>query len=304
MKKFITGVILFGCSALFTFNSCKRTEKDPPVPLTVMSAIKADPSLSIFSTIASFSGDENYINNSKSIVIPVDSAFKNAGITAKVAASLSGPECDSIVMYYTIIDGINFNATACKEVGFNSGLGPVLFGDSTKADVYFDGIAATSSTPARAGKSSIYKLTQIINMPSETISEIAASDSSLSFFNAAFDKTGLAGTLSEGSFTLLMPTNNAFKKAGYPDIKSIENADVATLREILLYQAIPKNYFENDLKRQNALTTLQGKSVRVSANNRLKLFGKSNPASPASLLNSGTLAQNVLTYKTNNVLLP
>lgn len=304
MKKLITGIILFGCSSLFTFNSCKRARKDTPIPLTVMSTINADPSLSIFFTIASFSGDENYINNSKAIVIPVDSAFKNAGITAKVASGLSAPECDSIVMYYTILDGINFNAATCKEVGFTSGLGPVLFGDSTKTNVYFDGIAAASSSPAQAGKSCIYKLTQIINIPSETISEIAASDSSLSFFNAAFDKTGLAGTLSDGSFTLLMPTNSAFKKAGYADIKSIENGDVKTLREILLYQAIPKNYFENDLKKQNALTTLQGKSVRVSCGNRVKLFGKSNPATPASLLNSGTLAQNVLTYKTNNVLLP
>jgi hypothetical protein len=254
MKKIIIGIILFGCSSLFTFNSCKRTEKDRPVPLTVMSAISGDPTLSIFYTIAGFSGDEDYINNSKAIVIPVDSAFINAGITAKVAARLSGPECDSIVMYYTILDGINFNALSGKEVGFTSGLGPVLYGDSTKTTVYFDGIAAIAPNPARVGNSSLYKLTQTINIPSETISEIAASDSSLSFFNAAFERTGLAGTLSYGPFTLLMPTNNAFKKAGYADIKSIDNADVKALREILLYQAIPKNYFENDLKKQYALT--------------------------------------------------
>ena len=304
MKKFIIGVIIFAGSSVITFNSCNRNQKNANAPSTTLSAINEDPSLSIFSTIAGFSGDENLINNTAIIVIPVDSAFIRAGITPKVAAKLSPPECDSIVMYYTIYDNMNFNNNAGKEIGFSSGLGPALFADSTNATLYFNGIAAVSSIPTRIGNSSIYKLTQFINIPAETISQIAAADTSLSFFNEALNKTHFEDRLSEGSFTLFMPTNSAFVNAGYPDISSIDAENINKLTQILLYQAIPNNYFENDLKKQPTLTTLQGRTVQVNSKRSIRLFGNSNPHSPAVLLNNGMLAENVLTYKTSNVLLP
>ena len=304
MKKFIIGVIIFGGSSVVTFNSCDRDQKNANAPSTTLSAINEDPSLSIFSTIAGFSGDENLINNSAIIVIPVDSAFIRAGITPKVAAKLSPPECDSIVMYYTIYNNMDFNNTAGKETGFSSGLGPVLFADSTNTALYFNGIAAVSSVPTKVGSSSIYKLTQFINIPAETVSQIAASDTSLSLFSEALNRTHLEDRFSEGSFTLFMPTNSAFINAGYPDISSIDAENINKLTQILLYQAIPDNYFENDLRKQLTLTTLQGRALQVSNKRSLKLFGNSNPHGPAVLLNNGMLAENVLTYKTSNVLLP
>jgi uncharacterized surface protein with fasciclin (FAS1) repeats len=306
MKKFIAGVILFAGSSLFTFNSCKRKQTTTAnTAHTTLSEINEDPSLSIFSTIASFSGDENSVNNSTAIIIPVDSAFIKAGITAKVAARLSPPECDSIVMYYIMSDKINFNASAGKKIEIASRLGPALFADSTNSALYFNGVSVVSKKPARVGKSSIYKLTQFINMPEETVSEIAASDTSLSLFNEALKRTGFEGTLSNGSFTLFMPINNAFRSAGYTDISRIDHENIQKLTQILLCQAIPNNYyFENELKKQITLTTLQGKTVHVSGRKNLKLAAGSNPSSVAYVMNNGMLAENVLTYKISNVLLP
>jgi hypothetical protein len=125
MKKFLAGLIIFTGSAMLTYNSCDNNTPNSVVPDTALAAINQDPSLSIFSTIANFSGDEDYINNSSVIIIPVDSAFINAGITKGVTAHLSPPECDSIVMYYTLLNGIDFHTTP--------GLGPVLFADSTNS---------------------------------------------------------------------------------------------------------------------------------------------------------------------------
>lgn len=304
MKKFIIGVIIFAGSSMFTFNSCNRNQKAADVPATTLSAINRDPSLSIFSTIAGFSGDENFVNNSSIIIIPVDSAFIRAGITKKIAAKLSPPECDSIVMYYTMYDNMDFNPNPGKAVAFSSGLGPDLFADSTNATLYFNGIAAISSIPVRVGNSSIYKLTQFINMPAESISQIAETDTSLSFFNEALKRTHFEDRLSTGSFTLFMPTNNAFKNAGYPSIASMDAENINRLTQILLYQTIANNHFENELNGQPTLRALDGRPVHVNSKKSLKLFGNANPSAPAYLLNNGMLADNVLTYKTSNVLLP
>src|ERR1035438_2876979 len=255
MKKFIIAAIFFAATTVLILNSCNRSQDGDTAPATTLSVINTDPSLSIFSTIASYSGDENYLNNSATMVIPVDSAFIKAGITKKIASRLSPPECDSIVMYYTMFDKLDFDSLSGKMTEFSSGLGPMIYADSSNNKLFFDGIEAISSRPVKVGKTSIYKLTQFINIPLETVSAIASSDSSLSFFNEALKRTNFEDRLSDGSYTLFMPTNNAFRKAGYPDLASIDKENIKKLTQILLYQAIQHNYFENELKRQNNLTT-------------------------------------------------
>jgi uncharacterized surface protein with fasciclin (FAS1) repeats len=305
VKKFIVGVILFGFSSIITFNSCDtNNQKESSTAATNLSAINRDPSLTIFSIIANYSGDDNYVNNCNTIIAPVDSAFINAGITARVAANLGPVKCDSIMMYYTILDGIQFNTASEKEIGFSSGLGPNLFADSTNTALYFDGIEAVSTTPVHVGKSSIYKLKQFINVPAGTVTEIVASDTSLRMFNEALRRTNFLATLSDGTYTLFMPTNDAFKKAGYADIKSIDRENINTITQILLSQTVPNNYFENDLNKQTSLKTLQGESIMVKTKGNFKMIKNSHPNTSATLLNNGMLADNVLTYKTNNLLLP
>ena len=304
MKKIILGAILFSGTFVWVFRSCERKQDSGAAPATTLSVINTDPSLSIFSLIASYSGDENYLNNSATMVIPVDSAFVKAGITKKIAARLSPPECDSIVMYYTLFDKLDFDCLPGKMVEFSSGLGPLIYVDSSNNKLFFDGIEAMSSRPVKVGKTSIYKLTQFVNIPLETVTAIASADSSLSFFNEALKRTNFEDRLSDGPYTLFMPTNNAFRNAGYKDIASIDREDIRHLNQILLYQAFQRNFFENQLKKQINLTTLQGRKVQVSSQKRLQFFGNANPNSPACLLNNGMLAENVLTYKINNVLLP
>src|SRR5664279_2181826 len=107
MRKFFAGLIIFAGSSMLTYNSCENNTTKGEVPDTALAGINLDPSLSIFSTIANFPGDEDYVDNSSAIIIPVNSAFINAGITKSVATHLSPPECDSIVMYYTFLNGID-----------------------------------------------------------------------------------------------------------------------------------------------------------------------------------------------------
>lgn len=306
MKKIISGVILFSASSLFSLNSCKKVDAVIPVASATgnVAAIKADPSLTIFSIIESKSIDDSLFNRSISILAPVDSAFINAGITAAVAAALSTSACDSIIKYYTTAGTINFGNTVNAETGFISSLGSSFFADSSTTAKYFNGVATVSASPTIAGTSSIYKLTQFINVPKATVAQITAADTTLSLFNEALNVTNLTPNLATGSFTLLMPTNAAFAAAGYPTIASIDSANINTLNQILLYHVIANNYFENDIALQTTLNTMQGSALQVSNNGVLKLTGNSDPGTPASFLSNGIFAGNVLAYKIDTVLLP
>ena len=305
MRSKIFDAIIFATAAMLSFNSCKKTDTAATADSTV-STIKNDAALSIFAAIESRSGDDDIVNNSAAIVVPVDSAFINAGITAAIAANISPAGCDSIVKYYAIAGGINFNGTSNAETAFSSGLGNALYADSTGTQLYFDGTAAISSTPEVVGKSAIYKLSKFINLPAASVAQITTADTSLSLFNEAFNRTNLAANLTSGSFTLLMPVNSAFINAGYPDIASIDAADITVLTQILLYHTIANNFFTNDLMQQSSLTTLQGGAIQLSTGSgSLQITGNSSAALPANLVNNGELAgNNVETYKINNLLLP
>ncbi len=306
MKKFISGLILFACSSIFTLNSCKKADaimtNAPAVVVTGnVAAIQADPSLSLFSKIETKSGDDILFNSSISILAPVDSALLNAGINAAAISSLSVAACDSIVKYYASTNAVNFTNT---ETGFISILGPSFYADSSSTSKYFNGVATTSMSPTIVGASSIYKITQFINLPAVSLAQIISTDNNLTLLKEAINVTNLAPSLTGGSFTLLMPTNAAFAAAGFPDIASIDSANLNTLRQILSYHIVPNIYFENDIALQTTLTTLQGETLQVNNSNGLQLIGTSDPSTPAGFLNNGILAGNVLSYKINTVLLP
>ena len=305
MKKFISGLVIFACSSVVTLSSCKKNDaiadSSSTAPKGNVAAIQADPSLTLFSQIETKSADNALFNSSINILAPVDSAFINAGFNASVISSLSVAACDSIIKYYTSPNAVNFTNT---ETGFISTLGPTVYADSSSTSKYFNGIASTSSLPNIAGNTNIYKLTQFINLPVSNISQIIAADNSLTLFNEALNVTGLASSLSNGSFTLLMPTNAAFASAGYPDIASIDNANTNTLTQILTYQILPNNNFKNDIALQTTLPTVQGETIVVNNTSGLQLIGNADPNSPASFLNNGIFAGNVLTYKINSLLMP
>ncbi len=304
MKKIVINTAIFAIGMLLSFNSCKKSEMSATA-VTLLSTIQNDPSLTIFSTIERTSGDDSLINKAMAVIVPNDSAFVNGGISAAIAGTLSQAACDSIVKYYTIPGGINLSRTANAQLPFVTNLNVPIYADSAATALYFNGAAAVSPVPVTVSTSSIYKLTQFVNLPVASLAQAIAADNSLSFFAEAFTRTNLAASLTSGSYTLFAPTNNAFINAGYPDIASIDAANITALTQILLYHVVAKNYFANDLVHQTSLTTLQGEAIQLmTGSGGFQLVGASDPSFPAGLLNMGIPAGNVFAYKINNVLLP
>ncbi|MGC4103043.1 fasciclin domain-containing protein [Ferruginibacter sp.] len=303
MKSKIFTAILIAPALACLFSSCKKNDTVTQSNDAV-SAISGDPSLTIFSSIINRSGDGSYVNSSGTIVAPVDSAFINAGITSAIAATLNPAACDSIVKYYSFANSINFSGSSNTETPFDTELGSAFFADSTGSQLFFEGAAAISATPAMAGTAYLYKITRFVNPPAPSITQLSVTDTSISLFNEAFARTNFASVLSSGSYTLLIPTNAAFMQAGYPDIASIDAADINTLTQLLMYQTLPGRMFNNDLDQQSSVITLQGEPIQLNdSNGTLQLTG--NNSSTATLVSNGELVGNdVETFKINSLLLP
>lgn len=100
----------------------------------------------------------------------------------------------------------------------------------------------------------------------QTITEVVVNSPNFTLLEAAVVKAGLAEALSTGNLTVFAPTDGAFRAAGFADVNAINNADVNTLRKILLYHVIgSERFFEDRIPQQlSGFTTLHGEQVYAS----------------------------------------
>jgi uncharacterized surface protein with fasciclin (FAS1) repeats len=81
------------------------------------------------------------------------------------------------------------------------------------------------------------KLTHVLDCTISIAAETICSIVNLSALCAAVTQAGLAGTLSEGSYTIFAPTNDAFSQLGSEMLDAVL-ADKALLTNILLYHVV------------------------------------------------------------------
>ncbi|MEP7324037.1 MAG: fasciclin domain-containing protein [Saprospiraceae bacterium] len=298
----ITGFVFLCLMCILPY--CKKDDVIPSTTDDAITVIKNDASLSIYYLIATRANAESYINSSSGILAPIDNAFISAGITPNTVSSFSQAYSDSLIKYMSVPSGMSFNGVVGTRVNFVSGLGLPVYGDSTATNVYFNGVSTASVTPTRGYNTSIYKLNKVLDLPYPTISQFISRDSSLSFYNEAFTRANWSASLTGGTYTLFAPTNDAFRSAGYVDIQSIDSVNMNTLTQLLKFNTAQNYYYLNDLATQSNITTLQGGAITLTnTDGSIILTGITNP-SPATILNSGSLAGNALVYKVSKILLP
>lgn len=100
-----------------------------------------------------------------------------------------------------------------------------------------------------------------------TVVNVLQTDERFSTLATALDSTGLDSVLAgSGPYTLFAPTNAAFNRlpdGTVPDLLDAENQD--RLRSILLYHAIEGRMETQDVSSMTILTTMEGSTVPVSA---------------------------------------
>ena len=98
----------------------------------------------------------------------------------------------------------------------------------------------------------------------KNIVDIAVGDGRFNTLVAAVTAAGLVDTLKgKGPFTVLAPTDDAFKKLPKGTVEGLLK-DIPTLKNILLYHVIPAKAMSSDVIKMTKADTVQGKAVMIS----------------------------------------
>lgn len=94
--------------------------------------------------------------------------------------------------------------------------------------------------------------------------EVASSNGNLTMFVELIESAGLEDIFNcTGPFTVLAPSNDAFESLAANVSAYLEQADEATIQQLLLYHILPGTYISSDLK-PGCVETLMGDYVEVS----------------------------------------
>ena len=106
-----------------------------------------------------------------------------------------------------------------------------------------------------------------VDMPTDTIVDIAVADGRFTTLVAALTAAGLAGTLSgDGPFTVFAPTDHAFAALPAGTVEGLL-ADIPALTNVLTYHVVSGKVLAADVVSLSSASTLQGQDVSVRVEN-------------------------------------
>lgn len=243
--------------------SCKKekTEQFNVAKQTVFQYISTNKNLSLYQAALKRAGmynAETFSNGGPfTVFAPVDSAFINAGLTLD-SINKYNPQALALVLKYNIIFG---NISATSLVGFyaeevpsqNPTSKPTI--NKNYYGIFFDGIPLVNGSSVDLGDGAVHELKKMPFPPVTDIFDFINKSPDLTFFAAALKHIGydarlsaLAPTLGNSSpyWTVLAPTNEAYKKSGYPDIASIYADDPTNLVQHIFTYVIQGKFFTSD----------------------------------------------------------
>merc|ERR1719515_667233 len=153
------------------------------------------------------------------------------------------------------------------------------------------GAAAESDCPD-CKKPNIVKLAESVKELSTLVGAVVAGD--------------LADTLSSpGPFTVFAPTNEAFAALPAGTLtKLMKPENKKELVDILTYHVLPEKVLSTQLKPEQSVTTVEGKTLFVFREGGRVFLRESNDARPKSVIKADNLASNGVVHIIDGVLLP
>lgn len=297
-----------GCLAfLLSFNlaSCKKAASsvgNPTTPLQTL--INTDTTLSLYHRMVLRANDAGLIgNDSATVLIPTNAAFRSAGYSEVAIDSLSAAFADNLVRYTYITSRVVPGAGS--YTGYPTLLGYTIYGMTDSSHIHWFNGTTVSGDPTVAGNVLVYRLTAPLLSPADSLDVLLGSDSTLSFMAEVMVRTNLDSVLFSGNFTLLAPVNSAFISAGYDSVGAIDAADSSTLAQLVKYHTLTADFFTNTLLGLTTVPTLQGGSLTVSVQNGTLRFSGAGNAVPANFLSGNRLAGSTLiVHRIDQVLSP
>lgn len=287
--------------------ACKKTKSgtvdNPNTPLQDL--INTDTTLTLFHHLLLRGNDVALLaDDSITLLIPTNAALRVAGYPESIVDSSSSALVDRMLRYQYLPSGLVVDSGAITA---NSTLlGPPIYAQrQNDGTILFNTYASTSSgTPQQVGKAKVYFLHEALSAPLDSLPELLSNDTSLTFLAEAYTRTNFFDSvLLSGNYTLLLPSNDAFRNAGYDSVGAIDLADYNTIVQLVGNQVISGSYFSPSFP--STVQRLQGSDVTVTYNGGLPQFTTiSNPV-PVNLLSANQVAgQNLIVHWTDGILSP
>lgn len=277
---------ILAASLTLAGTACKKVSSVAPNAATpLQDLINTDTSLQFFHTLL-LKGNEAELlkDDTVTLLIPTNAAFRSAGWQVD---SLGSTDASRMVRYWTI-KGIAQPSTS-DYTAYNTTLGYAIYG--MKDDkIWFNGVTIIGDT-LRVGKALVYKLSAPVFPAYDSVMSLAADDSTLTIFHEALGRSGLDTTLLPNHYTILAPNNNAWISAGYDSPDAIDNADSATIVNIVKNHIFSGSIFTNNFATLTSLTSLQGNTISISTTNGTTQFAGTT-GTPAKLLNGNIVGGN------------
>jgi len=217
-----TGIVVLLLPLLF-LASCKKNdipEKFNKASQTLFQYISSNKNLGLYQAALKRAGmytAETFSNGGPfTVFAPVDSAFMNAGLTLD-SINRYDPQTLASVLKYTIVYG---KISSSSLIGFYaqdvSSLNATNKPNLTKNyyGIFLNGIPLVTGASTDLNDGVLHELTRVPFPPTDNLF-----------------------TLISKNKNLFAPTDDAFKKFGYPDIASIQNSNPAILQS-LVYNCI------------------------------------------------------------------
>ena len=289
---------LIGCS-----KKKAAPDNNPNTPL--QNLVNSDTSLTLFHHLLLRGNDVALLaDDSITILIPTNAALRQAGYPESIVDSSSSALVDRMLRYQYLPSGLVADSgTLTPNITL---LGPPIYAlKQNDGTILFNTYAATTTgTPQQVGKAKVYFLNAALSSPLDSLPELLFNDTSLTFLNEAFVRTNFYDSaLLSGNYTLLAPSNDAFRKAGYDSVGAIDSADYNSIVQLLGNQVIKGTYFSSTFPA--SVQRLQGSDVTVTYNGGFpQLTTVSNPA-PVNLLFANQVAgNNLILHWTDGILSP
>jgi uncharacterized surface protein with fasciclin (FAS1) repeats len=202
------------------------------------------------------------------LMVPNDATCIQFGYSQAVVNNFTPEQARNWVLYQTYAGtALSFESfigkTEAKLIMAN-GDSTFVTGDSNRT--YINGNQFLNSE-ATASNGIMLALQNVLLPPTQSLSQMISSDTSLTFFNQAIQlSTPVPDTLSVllssgGPYTLIAPDNDAFRNVGYNAPADLNSVSPDSLRSLVLLSMIPQRLFGYDVGDSSMLQTVSDSAL-------------------------------------------
>jgi uncharacterized surface protein with fasciclin (FAS1) repeats len=151
-------------------------------------------------------------------------------------------------------------------------------------------------------------LQNVLLPPTQNLSQVVNSDTSLTFFNQAIQlSTPFPDTLSVlltsgGPFTVIAPNNDAFRHVGYNTPSDLNTVSPDSLRSLVLLSLIPQRLFGYDVDDSSKFQTLADSTLIFYITGIQTTVQVVGSDTTANVLSVSPMARNGVLFKIDGLL--